>query len=125
MLVSVKATTDSGETLQARYALEMLNIAFEDLEKLGVVVISAEPTPRFAELRDDGSVWQTFQLSHFYQQPVYIDRVRRFGTCALTRRRPSGLSIARGRASAASVGLATRPLRRCRGATVSTWWSRA
>lgn len=76
-LIEAKMFDEHGNTVSGRTSLELLNLAYQDLSKFGVVVIRAQSTPRFPTLGSDGRVRQIIDLWHHYSVPVNIHHVRR------------------------------------------------
>jgi hypothetical protein len=74
-LVLVRAYGDSGAPLVAHTAIELLNLAWQDLEKFGTVTLAARPTPRYPSMSADGVVRQVVELWHYYPEPVVIERI--------------------------------------------------
>jgi hypothetical protein len=75
-LIEAKMSDEYGNTVSGRMSLELLNLAYQDLAKFGIVAISAQGTPRFPVLNSDGKVRQTFELWHHYPVPINIQHVR-------------------------------------------------
>jgi hypothetical protein len=74
-LVAVEIALPSGDPVRARLSLEVLNVAFENLDQRGIVTLVAEPEPRFPVLDGDGVVRQTFRLWHHHRSAVRVTRV--------------------------------------------------
>jgi hypothetical protein len=72
LLIEVKVHGETGEPVLGRTSLQLLNPAFEDLEKKGVVTLMVQLTPRFPELGSDGVVRQKVRLFHHRDRPVFI-----------------------------------------------------
>src|SRR5438128_966945 len=71
LLVKVKASDASGETVEGRFPLHIRNIAFATRLR-GVATLFAVPVPRFPEIGPDGVVRQKFRLWHAEDVPVQI-----------------------------------------------------
>ncbi len=71
LLVKVKASDGSGETVEGRFPLHIRNIAFATRLR-GVATLFAVPVPRFPEIGPDGVVRQKFRLWHAEDVPVQI-----------------------------------------------------
>src|SRR5438067_3435682 len=71
LLVRVKASDGSGETVEGRFPLHIRNIAFATRLR-GVATLFAVPVPRFPEIGADGVVRQKFRLWHAEDVPVQI-----------------------------------------------------
>ena len=71
LLVKVKASDGSGETVEGRFPLQIRNVAFATRLR-GMATIFAVPVPRFPEMRRDGIVRQKFRLWHAEDVPVQI-----------------------------------------------------
>jgi hypothetical protein len=74
-LVRVDIFDASGRKETGRSSLQVMNTAFENFHKKGIVTLHAVGTPRFPELGEDGVVRQTFRLYHRFGGPVRIERV--------------------------------------------------
>jgi hypothetical protein len=74
-LIQVTAVSTRGERLVGRRGIELLNAAFDDLERVGHVTLLNRPTPRAPQLGADGRVVQRFQIHHVHKQPVLLDQV--------------------------------------------------
>lgn len=74
-LVQVTAISKTGERVLGRHSIELLNGAFDDLERVGYVTLMNEPTPRVPALGADGRVTQRFRIHHVHEQPVLLDEV--------------------------------------------------
>ncbi len=74
-LVRVDIYDASGRKETGRSSLQVLNTAFENFTKKGIVTLQAVGTPRFPVLDADGVVRQTFRLYHRFRGPVRIERV--------------------------------------------------
>jgi hypothetical protein len=71
LLVKVKASDGSGETVEGRFPLHIRNIAFATRLR-GVATLFAVPVPRFPGIGADGVVRQKFRLWHAEDVPVQI-----------------------------------------------------
>jgi len=71
LLVKVKASDGSGETVEGRFPLQIRNIAFATRLR-GVATLFAVPVPRFPEIGPDGVVRQKFRLWHAEDVPVQL-----------------------------------------------------
>jgi hypothetical protein len=71
LLVKAKAIDGSGQSVEGRLAIQILNVAFE-ARRRGTVTLFAEPTPRFPAVGPDGVVRQKFRLWHAEDVPVQI-----------------------------------------------------
>jgi len=74
-LVRVEVQGDSGETAIGRTSLQFHNLAYENLIKFRVVNLVGQGTPRFPVMGKDGVVRQKFEIWHYYDQPVEIQKV--------------------------------------------------
>jgi len=74
-LVLVEAQPQLGPSVFGRTSLQFLNLAFQDLQKFGIVSLVAQGTPRFPLLSERGVVRQRFKIWHYYNQPVEIQRI--------------------------------------------------
>jgi len=74
-VVSVVASDDKGRSLAARYSLEIMNPAYEELHVKGIVKIMSHMTPRFPEIGSDGKVRQVVRLWHFRSEPITVTRL--------------------------------------------------
>lgn len=74
-LVRVDVLDAQGRKVTGRSSLQVLNTAFENFDKKGVVTVLARGTPRFPELGEDGVVRQTFRLYHPWKGLVRLERV--------------------------------------------------
>jgi hypothetical protein len=74
-LVWVEVFLDSGETAVGRTSLQFHNLAYENLIKFGVVTLVGQGTPRFPVIDERGVVQQKFEIWHYYDQPVEIQKV--------------------------------------------------
>jgi len=74
-LVTVEVKGEGREALVGRAALQLHNIAFQNLAERGIVTISMKPTPRFPELGEDGVVRQSFRLFHHRDEAVNVTRL--------------------------------------------------
>lgn len=72
LLVEVKVYGETGEPVEGRTSLQLLNPAFENLATKGVVTLLVQLTPRFPELGGDGVVRQKVRLFHHQDRPVFI-----------------------------------------------------
>jgi len=89
-LVQVEAQSQSGGSVLGRLSVEFLNLAYQDLEKFGVVSLVAQGSPRFPLLANDGVVRQKFDIWHYYREPVEIHRISLLGLDTEGRRFTSG-----------------------------------
>ncbi|MBJ6760937.1 hypothetical protein JGU66_09185 [Myxococcaceae bacterium JPH2] len=74
-LVRVEVSDGAGRKLMGRSSLQLLNPAFENFDKKGIVTVFATGTPRFPVQGDDGVVRQTFRLFHRWKGSVRVDKV--------------------------------------------------
>jgi hypothetical protein len=74
-LVRVDVVDARGRKLTGRSSLQVLNTAFENFDKKGVVTLLARGTPRFPVLGEDGVVRQTFRIHHPWKGLVRLERV--------------------------------------------------
>src|SRR5262249_30950113 len=74
-LVRVEVHGDSDETAIGRASLQFHNLAYENLIKFGVVNLVGQGTPRFPVMGEHGIVRQKFEIWHYYDQPVEIQKV--------------------------------------------------
>jgi hypothetical protein len=76
-VVGCTAYAASGEQVEGRTSLELTNLAFETFAYKGVVKLSGELAPRFAEVDADGVVTQRIRLWHSHDRAVQIRRLSR------------------------------------------------
>jgi hypothetical protein len=76
-VVGCTAYAQSGEKVEGRTSLELTNLAFETFAYKGVVKLSGELVPRFAEVDAAGAVTQRIRLWHSHDRPVQIQRLTR------------------------------------------------
>jgi hypothetical protein len=74
-LVRVDVLDAQGKKLTGRSSLQVLNTAFENFDKKGIVTVLAKGTPRFPVRGEDGVVRQTFRLYHPWKGLVRLARV--------------------------------------------------
>ena len=75
-LVTVRVFAESGDDAVGRSSIELLNLAYQDMEKFGIVSIVGQGTPRFPSLSPDGVVRQRFEIWQYYSEAVKIERIR-------------------------------------------------
>ena len=71
LLVKVKASDGSGQTVEGRFPLQIRNVAFATRLR-GTATIFAVPVPRFPQIGPDGVVRQNFRLWHAEDVPVQV-----------------------------------------------------
>jgi len=74
-LVKVEAVSETGDSTTGRASVELYNLAFAELERDGLVMLFAEPNPRFPEMDERGLVKQKFRIWHAYSQAVEIQNL--------------------------------------------------
>ncbi len=74
-LVRVDVYDAAGQKVTGRSSLQVLNTAFENFDKKGIVTILTVGTPRFPVLDEDGVVRQSFRLYHRFRGPVRLTKV--------------------------------------------------
>ncbi|HEX8824521.1 MAG TPA: hypothetical protein VF794_31655 [Archangium sp.] len=74
-LVRVDIYDAAGQKVTGRSSLQVLNTAFENFQKKGIVTVLSVGTPRFPVLDEDGVVRQTFRLYHRFRGPVRLTKV--------------------------------------------------
>jgi hypothetical protein len=75
ILVGCTATGADGEKVFGRNALQLYNVAFEELHSRGVVRLMVMLTPRFPLMEDDGVVEQRARIWHWHDSPVTVERI--------------------------------------------------
>jgi len=74
-LVKVEVFGEGEDSVIGRTSLQLFNEAYEHLKKFDVIALMSQGTPRFPTLDKDGWVRQKFEVWHYYDQPVEIQKL--------------------------------------------------